>query len=129
MIRACFGTGTGRICAFPTVGNHTTMSSETFRVGDLWESPMQHRFEVSSVEDGIATLEPRSVGAYWHRWPADCVGRWQLQERAERPTHVDHQVDQGGAGTRMLAIRGLTIRMRAGHHYQFLAGLLRRSDA
>ena len=93
------------------------MSNESFRVGDLWESPMQHRFEVSSVEDGIATLKPRSVGAYWHRWPADRVGRWQLLERAERS-----QEAQGGGqspGTRMIA----------GRRYQFLAGLRRQSDA
>lgn len=89
------------------------MSSETFRVGDLWESPMQHRFEVSSVEDGIATLEPRSVGAYWHRWPADSVGRWQLLERAERSTRAD-----GSPGVLVIA----------GRRYQFLAGLQRRSD-
>jgi hypothetical protein len=66
---------------FPTVGIHHTMSAKTFQPGDVWESPKGHRFEVTAVVDGIATLEPRSTGAYWHRWPASHVGRWKLIER------------------------------------------------
>jgi len=69
---------------FPTVGNPHTMTNETLRLGDLWESPVGHRFEVSAVENGIATLEPRSVGAYWHRWPANRIGRWRLISRLPR---------------------------------------------
>lgn len=55
-----------------------------FILGDVWESSLGHLYEITAVVGGIATFEPRSVGAYWHRWPADRVGRnWKLISRAQ----------------------------------------------
>jgi hypothetical protein len=65
--------------------------TEAFRIGDIWESTLGHTYEITLVADGIATFEPRSTGAYWHRWPASRVGRnWKLISRDGQPAEVTH---------------------------------------
>ena len=62
----------------------------TLQVGDLWESKVGHQFEITEIARGVATLEPRNAGAYWHRWPVKLgLKGWTLLQRDGMPVAAD----------------------------------------